>query len=88
MRRDSVPIADLGWKVKPRVFGVVERGIPIPDKRATGRYQVLAEQMQPGDSVLFETANQAHVMQEAMRKLGHKTRRAKDGDGHRVWRVA
>ena len=88
MKRDALAAVDLGWKPKPREFGVIERGVPIPDRRATGRYQALAEQMQPGDSVLFETANQAHVMQEAMRKLGHKTRRAKDDGGHRVWRVA
>lgn len=66
-------------------FGVIQRGIPVPAKRATGRYHALAQAMQPGDSVLMETKNQAHVLQATLQKRGAKTRRMQMDGGYRVW---
>jgi hypothetical protein len=44
-------------------------------------------QMNPGDSILFDTESLADSTRRIMAKLGHKAAKRKMNDGWRVWMV-
>lgn len=64
----------------------IEKNIPIPSGRATG-YTATAKRMENGDSVLFETKQEAISLRLALykQKKGASIREAEKG--WRVWCV-
>ena len=76
--------APTGFKALPPI----EHGVEIPLSVRSGAYRELAQQMQPGDSVLFENDSKAANLRVALRALGHKSVQRQSKDGCRVWRVS
>ena len=76
--------APAGFKTLPPI----EHGIAIPLAVRSGAYRELAQQMQPGDSVLFENDSKAANLRVALRALGHKSVQRQSKDGCRVWRIS
>ena len=68
----------------------IETDIPIPPPRkGRGRWQLLAERMRVGQSVVVEDADQARALRNAMKSLNMTgSRRVLDGGAIRVWRVS
>lgn len=65
----------------------IERGIPITGKARPGAYRELAEQMQVGDSVLFETDTKASCLRMALRKMNCQSAQRATKEGVRIWRT-
>ena len=65
----------------------VEKNTPLPGPTRSN-YRDIYDQMQPGDSVLFDTELEARTFYTAAyRCRGYKMVRRKSRQGWRVWRV-
>ena len=65
----------------------VEKNTPLPGPTRPN-YRHIYNEMEPGDSVLFETEKQAESFVFAARRCkGYKMIRRKQSEGWRVWRV-
>ncbi len=62
----------------------IEKNIPIP---TICQWDDLARKMEVGDSVLFETINDATAFYLAAKKLGKKTTRRKINGKIRCWLI-
>ena len=66
---------------------VVNRNVDVPPATRGGRFARAASKMKIGDCVLVSNHMEAESVRSALRRLGRKGRRKKEGDGIRVWRV-
>jgi len=65
----------------------IERDVPPPNG-GYGRWNLVAGKMQPGDSVVVATKNEAHGLHQAIKRAGAKAMQRRELDGHiRVWRL-
>jgi len=81
----------------------IEKNIPVPSKGRWGQlatFKLIAEQMEIGDSVLFENRTEASKLYQAIRNLGslgtlmytkdnppYDATTRKEKNGIRVWRI-
>lgn len=65
----------------------IEKGVPIPPKGTGSLYKRLADQMVPGDSVLFQSEGQAKGFRTYLSTHGIHAVRRKVAGGWRVWRM-
>jgi len=71
-----------------RIKYFVEKGIPrISLSNREGVYEQLADQMEVGDSVLFEADHKAAALFKALRFKGADAETRKVEGGRRVWRI-
>jgi hypothetical protein len=72
----------------PALLPVIERNVPIPDKKSYYTKEILSR-LGIGDSVVLDRNKYGSCVWPAARKLGIKiTRRNIDWDSIRVWRIA
>jgi len=62
---------------------LIEQDIPMPK----GNTAEVAEEMDIGDSVLFENRPRANFFQAELKKIGLMGKSRKVKNGYRVWRV-
>lgn len=67
-------------------YGVIESGVPIPSKRATGGMSELLSQLNAGDSTLV-SMEQANTARTTLSRLDGKFTTRKVDGGVRIWRV-
>ena len=65
----------------------IEKSIPIPRKYGHGKWTLLAEQMDVGDSVLVRSQSDRSSLTTAMKSRGFKLTTRSENDGYRVWRI-
>ena len=70
------------WK---RSWRVIEKGIPLPPRQS--KYREIAQQMEPGDSMLFQTEQEAYALRHWLTGHGMSAATRKMRDGWRVWRL-
>ena len=67
---------------------MIEKGIALPARRKDNALRDLVVQMEPGDSILFESETQAAAAKRYGYCKGYKmTSRKIDREGWRVWRI-
>jgi len=62
---------------------LIEQDVPVPK----GNTAEVAEEMEVGDSVLFESRPKANFLQAELRKIGLMGKSRKVKNGYRVWRT-
>jgi len=67
----------------PQIF----HGVPIPGRKAFGRWVSVAEKMAPGDSVLVHTRYESTALIRAIKDLGHKGISRKVEGGIMAWKT-
>ena len=70
----------------------IDKGVPIPSRGGTGKWQRIAKDMEVADSVFFATEHKygdyEHMaLAKALKNMGRKARTRWVGGGFRVWRV-
>lgn len=65
----------------------IEKNVPMPGGKRTGKWQMLAAQMKKGHSVVVKTGTHKSGLFNAIRKGGGQACSRKVENGYRVWRV-
>lgn len=65
----------------------IEKGIPIPSRKARADDRLLIDKMEVGDSILVESWKSVEKFRYTGRNAGFKMSVRKLGSGWRLWRI-